>query len=305
MKKRKRFYALDGHSLIYRAFYAPMAELTSPSGEPTKGTYVFMQMLFDIIYGHQPEYLAIALDGPKDKLLRRELYPPYKMGRSQEPKPEFKVQLVRITQIVKAMGIQVLMQDEHEADDILATIAYRFSSLDLEVRLVTRDKDLHQCVNDNVVIYDPIEREKLDAKDVERIWGVPPCQVSRVQALAGDPTDNIPGVKGVGKKKAVELLSQAGNLERFTASHYRKTLPGWLQGAMKEVNIDLMHRLTELRRDVVIPELLEDYAYGKPDLRYAQPIFDELGFRRWARGQKVQDERDPSAAKKFRIGFFN
>ena len=118
-------YLLDGHSQIYRAYYAPFRDLTSPTGEPTRATYVFCSMLLKLIREKQPAYLAMAIDGPAEALNRRRDYPDYKLTRKAAP-DDFHPQVARILQIVRLMGIPILESVGHEADDVLATAVERF-----------------------------------------------------------------------------------------------------------------------------------------------------------------------------------
>ena len=187
----RALYILDGHSQIFRAYYAPFRLLTSPTGEPTKAVHVFCTMLLRFIAETKPDYLAMAVDGPAEKLKRREAFPEYKITR--EPRPaDFHPQVERIIEIVRAMGIPVLEAAGYEADDILATAAEKFASPQLPVVLVSRDKDLDQLVGPNVTLYDPMKGETLDAEAILATKGYTPAQAVEVQTLAGDSTDNIP-----------------------------------------------------------------------------------------------------------------
>ena len=145
----KSFYILDGHYQIYRAFYAPFRDLTSPGGEPTRATYVFCQMLLNLIRERRPDYLAMVLDVGDATTFRRELDENYKANR--DPAPEaLHVQVDRITSIVTALGIPIYRLQGFEADDLMATMAYRLRDEDVEVHLVSRDKDLEQLITDRV-----------------------------------------------------------------------------------------------------------------------------------------------------------
>ncbi|MCJ7543513.1 MAG: hypothetical protein MUP47_02930, partial [Phycisphaerae bacterium] len=182
-------YIIDGHSQIYRAYYAPFRTLTSPSGEPTRATYVFCSILLKFIQGRSPRYLAMALDGPAEKLHRRRLFADYKVTRKPMPE-DLPVQIGRIVQIIQALGIPVLQRDGYEADDILATAAEKFAGPKMDVVLVSRDKDLDQIVGPHVMLYDSMKYEQLDAAAVQATKGYTPAQAVDVQALAGDTSDN-------------------------------------------------------------------------------------------------------------------
>jgi 5'-3' exonuclease len=149
-----RLYLIDGHAQMYRCYYAPFRELTSPSGEPTKATYVFSQMLLSLVRQKRPTHLAMVIDRAGEKTFRDEVFPPYKANR--EPPPEdFPPQEKRILQIVEAAGVPVLSLPGYEADDILATLVEQARGRDMDVYLVSKDKDLEQLLSERVRMYDP------------------------------------------------------------------------------------------------------------------------------------------------------
>ncbi|MDP6045803.1 MAG: hypothetical protein QGG25_09355, partial [Phycisphaerae bacterium] len=160
----RTLYIIDGHSQIYRAYYAPFRDLTSPTGEPTRATYVFCAMLLKFLSARadQGDSVAMAIDGPIKDLNRKDIFSDYKVTRKPAP-DDFYPQARRIIEIVKASGIPVLAAKGYEADDIMATAAQRFAADDLQVVLISRDKDLDQLVGPNVVLYDPMKDETYDA----------------------------------------------------------------------------------------------------------------------------------------------
>lgn len=272
-------YIIDGHSQIYRAYYAPFRDLTSPAGEPVRATYVFCSMLLKFIQAHRPRYLGMAVDGPAEKLHRRKLYPDYKITRKPMPE-DLPVQVDRICRIVETMGIPILRAEGYEADDIMATAAERFASGQLRVVLISRDKDLDQLVNDNVVLYDPMKDQTITAEDIEKTKGYPPAKAVEVQTLMGDATDNIPGVPGVGPKKAADLIARYGSAEEVVLHADQLT------AKLKEnilANVDtlaLSRKLVTLDRNVPIDLSLESLRFSGLPVRTMQKIFRELGFKR-------------------------
>ncbi len=275
----KTLYILDGHSQIYRAYYAPFRDLTSPAGEPTRATYVFCSMLLKLLAEKRCDYLAMAVDGPVEKLHRRELFEEYKVTRKPTPE-DFPPQRDRIVQIVRAMGIPVIEQERYEADDVLATLAEGFASEQLEVVLVSRDKDLDQLVGDHVVLYDPMKDEVFDAEAIRAKRGYGPAQAVEVQTLMGDSTDNIPGVPGVGPKKAAALIEQYGSVEEVVA-HADELTPKLRENILASRDIvEISRKLVTLDRNVPIAIDLQQMAFGTDDLAAAGPIFAELGFNR-------------------------
>jgi DNA polymerase-1 len=272
-------YIIDGHSQIFRAYYAPFRDLTSPAGEPTRGTFVFCQMLLSFIRNRKPTYLAMAVDGPAAKLLRRKIYPDYKITRKPAP-DDFHPQAKRIMEIVRKMGIPVLELEGYEADDIIATAAARFASPALDVVLVSRDKDLDQLVGPHCTLYDPMKDEMIDAAAIEREKGYRPDQAVEVQTLTGDSTDNIPGVQGVGPKTAAKLIARYGTAEEALAHADEQTpkLKENLQAAA--ATIELSRKLVTLDRDAPIELSLDAMKLDRIDGAAVRPVFAELGFNK-------------------------
>ncbi len=272
-------YIIDGHSQIYRAYYAPFRDLTSPTGEPTRATFVFCQMLLSFIRNRKPTYLAMAVDGPAAKLLRRKTYPDYKITRKPAP-DDFHPQATRIMEIVRKMGIPVLELEGYEADDIIATAAARFASPQLDVVLVSRDKDLDQLIGPHCTLYDPMKDEVLDAAAIEREKGYRPDQAVEVQTLTGDSTDNIPGVPGVGPKTAARLIARYGTAEEVLAHADEQTpkLKENLQAAAG--TIELSRKLVTLDRDAPIELSLDAMRLDRIDGNAVRPVFAELGFNK-------------------------
>ncbi|MFP4053958.1 MAG: DNA polymerase I [Phycisphaerae bacterium] len=275
----EKLFLIDGHSQIYRAYFAPFRDLTSPIGEPTRATYVFCSMLLKLIVEKRPKYLAMAIDGPATKLHRRKLYPEYKVTRKPMP-DDLPPQVERIIQIVKAMGIPVLEAEGYEADDVLATAASRFGTEEMDVVMVSRDKDLDQLVNENVVLYDPMKDEVLDAATIQDRKGYTPEQAVEIQTLTGDSTDNIPGIPGVGPKKALSLIQKYGSAEAVV-EHADELTPKLKQNVKEFTGqLPVTRELVTLQKDVPLELELEDLRFRREDLSPAREIFRELGLNR-------------------------
>ena len=277
----RTLYIIDGHSQIYRAYYAPFRDLTSPTGEPTRATYVFCAMLLKFLANRTGEgdCVAMAVDGPIKDLKRKDIYSDYKLTRKPAP-DDFHPQAKRIIEIVKAMGIPVLAAGGYEADDIMATAAQRFASDDLQVVLISRDKDLDQLVRPNVVLYDPMKDETYDAGAILAKKGYSPDKAVEIQTLMGDATDNIPGVPGVGPKTALKLIDKYGTADEVVAHADEQTpkLAANLRSAVE--TIDISRKLVTLDRDVPIELDLDAMAFSGIDGPAVAPIFRELGFDR-------------------------
>ena len=273
----KQIYIVDGHSQIYRAYHALRpGSMTSPSGEPTWATYVFTNMLLKLIAEKRPDYLAMAVDGPVAELERTKLYPEYKATRPPMP-DDLRPQEERIFEIVRAMNVPILRVTGHEADDVMATAAERLAG-DCEVVLVSRDKDLDQLVTGRVSLYDPMKDEAIDAEAVERTRGYPPGRAVEAQALMGDSIDNIPGVPGIGPKKAAKLIAEYGSAEAVI--EHADDIGGKTGKTIAEhaEAIRLSRRLVTLDRNVPIEFDLGTMRYEGLPTAAMKPIFRELGF---------------------------
>ncbi|MFP3938587.1 MAG: DNA polymerase I [Phycisphaerae bacterium] len=272
-------YIIDGHSQMYRAYYAPFRDLTSPAGEPTRATYVFCSMLLKFISEQQPKYLAMAVDSPTETLLRRRMYPEYKVTRKPMPE-DLPPQIERILQIVGSMGIPILQVEGYEADDIIATAAERLAKADSPLIAISRDKDLEQLIGDSVKLYDPMKDEVIDADAVVANRGHPPEKVVDALALAGDTSDNVPGVPGVGPKTAAKLLAEYGSAEEIIA-RADELSPKLAQKVRENAEtIKLSRQLVTLERDVPVETDLSAWRFNGIKGDAIRPIFAELGFNR-------------------------
>ena len=209
---RKSFYLIDGHAHIFRAYFAPFRDLSSPSGEPTKATFVFTQMLLNLIDQRKPDYLAMVIDSGDESVFRKEIYPDYKSTRTPPP-DDFHPQERRILEIVRDAGVPIFAKPGYEADDLIATIARELCEEDFEIFLVSKDKDLRQILTPCVHMYDPQTDEVIDEKKLEEKVGYSPREAVEVQTLMGDAIDNVPGIPGVGEKTAAKLIRKYGTAE--------------------------------------------------------------------------------------------
>jgi len=275
----KTLYILDGHSQIYRAYHALRpGSMTGPGGEPTWATYVFTTMLLRIVNEKRPDYLAVAVDGPKADLERTRAFPEYKANRPPMP-DDLPPQEKRIFQIIDAMAIPILRAPGQEADDVMATAAARLAGDDLRVVLVSRDKDLDQLVGEHVVLYDPAKDEVLDAAAIEAAKGYPPAKATEVQTLMGDSTDNIPGIPGVGPKRAARLVADYGTAEEVVA-HADDLTPKLRENVLAFADsIPLTRRLVTLDRDVDIELDLDAMRFGGAGAAALRALFEEIGFQ--------------------------
>ncbi len=275
----KNLYIVDGHYQIFRAYHAPYARLTSPTGEPTKAVHAFCGILFSLIKNRKPDYLAMALDPGDGTLFRKKIDPDYKANR--EPPPEdFAPQAERIISIITAMNIPTLCLPGYEADDVLATVAYQLADEDLDIYLVSRDKDLDQLVTDRVKLYDPVKNEVVDADTILRKKGFSPTQAIDVQTLVGDSTDNIPGVHGIGPKTAAKLINKYGSAQSVL-DHANELTPKQKERVLEFTDqLPITRQLVTLKKDVPFAFDLTAAKFNTAQLESARPIFKELAFTR-------------------------
>ncbi len=277
---RKKLLIIDGNSLIYRAFYA-LPPLQSSRGEHTNATYGFTNMLFKLLEDEKPHYLVVAMDHPAPSF-RHGLYAEYKGHREKTP-DELREQVQRIRDILEAMRVAVLEVEGYEADDIIGTLsAFAGKSL-LETTVVTGDADLLQLVGDEGVTVmltrtGITQMDRYDRGKLAERYGLEPWQMIDYKALKGDPSDNIPGVPGIGDKTARRLLQEYGTLERLYENLDK--LGGKLRQNLEQYRDQLFtgRRLVSLCRDVPLTFALEQYIF-EPDYRRLAELFAELEFK--------------------------
>lgn len=273
------FYIIDGHAQIYRAFYAPFGELTSPTGEPTRATHVFCQMLFNLIRERKPDYLAMTMDVSDETVFRCDIDRNYKSNRDAAPEG-LHVQVERIASIVSALGIPIFREPRFEADDLMATMVERLRKEDVNIFLVSKDKDLDQLLSDRVRLYDPSTDAVLDTTALLQSKGYAPEQAVEVQTLVGDTTDNIPGVPGIGPKTAARLIAQYGSAQAVV-DHAHELTPKMAERVKAFApQLSLTRQLVTLRRDVPFAFQLTDCRLARLNVAAARPIFAELNFTR-------------------------
>jgi DNA polymerase-1 len=201
---------VDGSGYIFRAFHA-LPPMTRPDGTPVNAVFGFAQMLERFLNQHAASHLAVVFDSARITF-RNDIYPAYKAQRP-EPPEELVPQFALIREATEAFGVCRVEQPGYEADDLIATYAREFAATGGRVTIVSSDKDLMQLVRDRVEMLDPIKQKPIRAPEVIEKFGVPPEKVVEVQALAGDATDNVPGVPGIGIKTAAQLITEYGDLE--------------------------------------------------------------------------------------------
>ncbi len=214
--QRPTLVIIDGHSLLYRGFYATRP-LTTSDGRPTNAVYSFTNMLLSLLDTVKPDAIVVAFDSPAPTF-RHEAFTEYKAQRRETPS-EFRPQVEMTRRLLEAMGIPVLAEEGFEADDLVGSLTRFATDLGYEVLIFTGDRDQLQLINEHVRVCAPqrgvSDLEIFDAQKVVEKYGIRPDQVVDFKALRGDPSDNIPGVPGIGEKTAVKLLQQFGSVEEL------------------------------------------------------------------------------------------
>lgn len=213
---KKKFAIIDGNSVFYRGYYA-MPGLSTKDGTPTGGVFGFATMALEVIKRFKPDYVAIAWDKPKTNARKRkEIYPQYKAGRKIPP-PDFFEQIPVLHELLAAFGWPLYEIDDYEADDIMGTLATQATKKDIETILITSDLDMLQLVDPHIHVY-ALKKglsniEQFDPDSFQEKYGIKPEQFRDLKALMGDSSDNIPGVAGIGKKGAADLLKEFKTLD--------------------------------------------------------------------------------------------
>ncbi|HKE12508.1 MAG TPA: 5'-3' exonuclease H3TH domain-containing protein, partial [Myxococcota bacterium] len=272
-----RLLLIDAANTLYRAFFA-VPPLRNSKGLPTNAIYGFVNMIQKVIRELAPDQLAIVMDAP-GKSFRHALSAEYKATRDAQPE-DLSVQIPWLHRIAEAYRIPVLQVPGVEADDVIATLARR-APPGLSVTIVSTDKDLMQLVNDHVELLDTMKDQHYGPAQVEQRFGVPPSAVLDVRALVGDPSDNIPGVKGIGEKGAAQLIREFGDLEHLLARAgeiSNKRAREALLAHAKEAR--LSKQLATLNAAVDLPLGPEALARQEPDRARLRSLFEELEFVR-------------------------
>jgi DNA polymerase-1 len=278
----RTLYVVDGHSHIFRAYHA-MGYLSTSKGVPSHAVLILSTMLWKLLREEKPDYLGIALD-PPGPTFRDTMFTDYKATRESMP-DDLSRQMPYVRRLFEAMKAPVLEIPGFEADDVLATIVEQALALeDLEVTLVTGDKDLLQLVGPRVRVLSVLgrtgERVMYDEAKVRERWGVEPAQIADVLALMGDSIDNIPGVKGVGEKTAVKLVSQFGSVDKIYDN--LTLIPGKLREtlAVSRKQALLSRELATVSRSVPLTLELEAFRLVQPDWTKLRALWMEMEFTR-------------------------
>ncbi|CQH59772.1 DNA polymerase I [Yersinia frederiksenii] len=276
---------VDGSSYLYRAYHA-FPPLTNSSGEPTGAMYGVLNMLRSLLLQYRPSHVAVVFDA-KGKTFRDELFAEYKSHRPPMP-DDLRLQIEPLHQMVKAMGLPLLVVSGVEADDVIGTLAQEAEKAGHAVLISTGDKDMAQLVTPNITLINTMNNAILGPQEVCEKYGVPPELIIDFLALMGDSSDNIPGVPGVGEKTAQALLQGLGgldalfsNLDKISTLSFRgsKTMSAKLE-QNKDVAY-LSYKLATIKTDVELEVTCDELTVSSPDDEQLHQLFARYEFKRW------------------------
>ncbi len=255
-------FLIDGSGFLFRAYHA-LPPMTRPDGTPVNAVFGFTKMLMKLIGDTDAEYVAVIFDKAR-KTFRNEIYPDYKANRP-DPPDDLIPQFALVREATEALNVPAIEMEGYEADDLIATYARIAREQGHEVTIVSSDKDLMQLVGPGVVMWDAMKNKLIGTKEVAEKFGVGPERVIDVQALAGDSTDNVPGIAGIGVKTASQLINEYGDLDTLLARAGEIKQPKRREALMGGSTVALVSRqLVTLKNDVPVKQKLESFAVRKP-----------------------------------------
>ena len=273
----RHVFLIDGSGFLFRAFHAlpPMAR---PDGTPVNAVYGFTTMVMKLIEETDADHIAVIFDRAR-KTFRNDIYPEYKAHRPPPP-DELIPQFALVREATEALGVAAVDLEGFEADDLIATYTRQARAAGAEVTIVSSDKDLMQLVDDHVVLMDAMKNRIIGADQVREKFGVGPERVVDVQALAGDSSDNVPGVAGIGVKTAALLINEYGDLDSLLERAHEIKQPKRRQALVDEAEqARVSRRLVQLRADAPMPVALDTFAVRPPDATVLLEFLRTQNFR--------------------------
>ncbi|MGN1091885.1 MAG: DNA polymerase I [Alphaproteobacteria bacterium] len=274
----KRLFLIDGSGYIYRAFYALPPMTRASDNTPVNAVFGFTSMLMNFVKENPNDCMAVVFDTDR-KNFRNTIFPDYKANRTEVPAdliPQFSL----IRKAVDALGIASVEKEGYEADDLIASYAKQAVQCGYDVVIVSADKDLTQLMNPpKISVYDPMKKRFVSHDDVFKKFGVLPDKVVEVQALMGDSTDNIPGVKGIGPKTAAELIIQYGSLDGIYEHLSEITGRKHDLLAQDKQNAYMSLKLATLATDAPLPKSINDFCCFSPDMAKIKSFLETMEFK--------------------------
>jgi len=278
MASPKKIFLIDGSAFLYRAFHA-IRSLSTSKGHPTNATFGFTRILLKLLKDNSPEYAVVLFD-VKGPTFRHKMYDQYKANRPPMPE-ELVAQIPDIKRIIKALNIPIVEKQGFEADDLVGTYSKLAQKKGFEVVIVTGDKDFIQLITEKCTLWDPMKDTIKDVEKIRQDMGIEPRQFIDVLGLAGDSSDNIPGVQGVGPKTAIKLITQFGSIENIYENldslKKKKKLYENLSNS-KDI-VFLSRNLATINTSVAVKEHIENFKLEAFDRKKAFELFQELEFK--------------------------
>ncbi len=279
-------YLIDASPYIFRAYFSLPAAIQSADGRQVNAVYGFTEFLIQVLTKARPTHLAVAFDGSLTTSFRNEIYPEYKAQRALPP-AELQAQLDWCFQVTKAMGMAAFIDERYEADDIIGTLATQVAAAGQAAVVVSSDKDLAQLVNEHISYWDFARNQRYDPAAVRKKFGVSPQQIPDLLALMGDAVDNIPGVKGVGRKTAAALLNHFAHIEELYENiDALGQLPLRAGAALKAALLAqkeqarLSKKLAAIATDMPVEYEANALKYSGAKRKLVEPLFSRLSFER-------------------------
>ena len=302
-KTRPRLFLIDGYAFIYRAFFAMISRpLTTSKGENTSAAFGFTRFLLKVRDEYRPDYLGVVMDSGDSQ--RTEIFPEYKATRDKMP-DELRASLPRIRELIDAFRIPVLELEDHEADDVIGTLATKAMAEGLEAVVVSGDKDFYQLICDGIALLNPgrggqanVEEEWVDLRNADERLGVPPEHVCDYLALIGDSSDNVPGARGIGPKTAVKLIQEYGPVESILEKAEEVSGKRAREALLEHRdNVLLSKKLVTIMRDLPIELDLAALEMTEPDVDRLKTLFADLEFHgllREVAEPELEREKEPA-----------
>ena len=293
------FILVDGSSYLFRAFHG-LPPLTNTKGQDTGAIYGVINMLKSLIKQYSPTHIGVVFDA-KGKTFRDDIYPEYKANRPPMP-DELRSQIAPLHEIIKAMGLPLIIEDGVEADDVIGTLARQASEQGIDTLISTGDKDMAQLVNEHVTLINTMNNQLMDVQGVQDKFGIPPELVIDFLALKGDKVDNIPGVPGVGDKSAQGLLNGIGgieaiyqNLDKIAELDFRGAKTLGKKMAEFEEQARLSYKLATIDVDLNLDYSPQTLTPEQADNDKLADLYSEYEFKRWYT-EVTSSQATPAAA---------
>jgi DNA polymerase I len=306
-KTRPRLFLIDGYALIYRAFFAMISRpLTTSKGENTSAAFGLTRFILKLLAEYEPDYLGVVMDSGTS--VRTELYPEYKATREKMP-DELRASMPRVRALIEAFNIPILELPDHEADDVIGTLARRATEAGLDTVVVSGDKDFYQLIDDRVSLLNPgrggqshVGEEWVDRRNAAERLGVPPERVCDYLGLIGDSSDNVPGARGIGPKTAIKLIEEYGPVEAILERAHEVSGKR-AREALLECRDDVLlsKRLVTIMTDLPISLDLGALQVGEPDRERLKTLFSELEFHALVREIAAPEPETVKLATDYRL----